>query len=305
MLESTMGCDFCGVIVSAQPGTIASGSRVCGAVYGYNPSDPHNGAFAEYVVADSRLLLRVPHAWSDLQGAALGGIGWGTAGLALWDPKALALDGRPSKPAQTRRPVLVSGGATATGTMACQLLRLSGYDPIVTTSPASAPLGSKFGAVATVAYTSPDCAAQIQAIAKPMGGIKHVLDCVTDAESVAVCFASMSRVGGRYAGLEAFDARWRTRRSVVVETVMGFEMWGADVDLGDGETVYSRPANESKHRATMVWAGEVQKLLDAGQITHHPLREVEGRWEGIIHGLGILQRGEVRGQKLVVRLAEA
>jgi NADPH:quinone reductase-like Zn-dependent oxidoreductase len=68
----------------------------------------------------------VPAHWSDLRAAALGGIGWGTAGLALWQADALSLEGRPTRPliAAETTPVLVYGGATATGTMACQLLKL-------------------------------------------------------------------------------------------------------------------------------------------------------------------------------------
>jgi len=129
---ATMGCDFCGIVVSRhEDGTAESrsasfspGTRVCGATYGYNPDDPHNGAFAEYVVADARLLLRVPKSWTDLQAAALGGIGWGTLGLALWGFETLALVGRPGAPVERPAPVLVYGGGTATGTMACQLLKL-------------------------------------------------------------------------------------------------------------------------------------------------------------------------------------
>lgn len=140
------GCDFCGIVVSMdkakdvdavadvqdpvpvhQP--LQLGARVCGTAFPYSPCDRKDdqyrvGAFAEYVVTDSRLLLRVPDHWSDLQGAALGGVGWSTVGLAMSSPDALALPGLPSKPAENNRPVLVYGGGTATGTIACQLLNL-------------------------------------------------------------------------------------------------------------------------------------------------------------------------------------
>lgn len=134
MPGSTAGCDFCGIVVSATASESSTqrrspppppGTRVCGAVYAYNPEDALTGAFAEYVVADARLLLRVPDHWTDLRAAALGGIGWGTAGLALWGSDAMGLEGRPARPvAAGGPPVLVYGGATATGTMACQLLKL-------------------------------------------------------------------------------------------------------------------------------------------------------------------------------------
>ncbi|KAL9087507.1 MAG: hypothetical protein Q9165_006618 [Trypethelium subeluteriae] len=125
-----VGCDFCGVIEkSNEPNSDGAaysvGTRVCGGVFPYaSTEDSRSGAFAEWVVADVRLLLRVPDQWDDLQAAALGGVGWGTVALAMSDPDALALEALPSMPTTEKEPVLVYGGATATGTMACQLLKL-------------------------------------------------------------------------------------------------------------------------------------------------------------------------------------
>lgn len=315
MPASTIGCDFCGIVMAAsfdetrdRVSLIEPGTRVCGAIYGYNPAQPHNGAFAEYVAADARLLLRVPQSWTDLQGAALGGIGWGTVGLVLWDPNALALEGRPEEPTEKKTPVLVYGGATATGTMACQILSLSGYVPITTASVGSTPLVTGYGAAANAPYKARDCAQQIKVAAANMAGggvIKCAFDCITDPESAAVCFDVISRAGGRYACLEAFDESWRTRRAIKVETVLAYEMWGDSVHLGEEEKVYSRPANKSRLLATVAWAERVQDLLDRGLVKHHPLKQVEGEWEGVIEGLRMLQSGEVRGCKLVVQLAES
>lgn len=118
-----VGCDFCGVV---EQGTRAfpSGTRVCGAVFPYQPNNSGGGAFAQWVVADQQVLLRVPDTYDDLQAAAIGGVSWGTAGLALCDPEALALPGSPARPRSDDGPVLVYGGATASGTMAIQLLKL-------------------------------------------------------------------------------------------------------------------------------------------------------------------------------------
>jgi NADPH:quinone reductase-like Zn-dependent oxidoreductase len=126
---SVIGCDFMGSVIEAGPAATeyGTGTRICGVVHGSNPANPNNGAFAEYLVTDSRLVLRLPDNWSDLEGAALGGIGWITMGLSITD--VLGLAGRPSQPASpredgSREPVLVYGGATASGTMACQLLSM-------------------------------------------------------------------------------------------------------------------------------------------------------------------------------------
>jgi NADPH:quinone reductase-like Zn-dependent oxidoreductase len=125
MEGNTAGCDFCGVIEEAGPQSIHPvGTRVAGADFPYRPGNPSNGAFAEYAVGDSRHLLRIPESMTSLQAAAVGAIGWGTAALAISDPDALNLPGLPSKPAEKCLPVLVYGGATATGIMAIQMLKL-------------------------------------------------------------------------------------------------------------------------------------------------------------------------------------
>ncbi|KAH8820159.1 hypothetical protein F5884DRAFT_763061 [Xylogone sp. PMI_703] len=249
--------------------------------------------------------------------------------MAFYDPDALNLKGVPSKPVEGKKePVLVYGAATASGTMACQLLRLSGYIPIAVTShlPASSSLAMKYGAVDTAAYTSPTCNQTIRTLAAG-APIRYALDCITSAESVSICFASIARTGGRYACLENLNDAWRTRSRQIVNTkeVMGYEGLGIRVDLdhygmeneqgtsrGDtgsngnnGSTsTYSREANHALFTMVANWAAEMQSALDRGLIRAHPVREVPGGWEGIITGLNELRRGEVRGQKLVVRISD-
>ena len=159
----------------------------------------------------------------------------------------------------------------------------------------------KCGAVGTASYTSATCVETIKSLA---GGtpIKHALDCITDPESVSVCFSALSRVGARYACLEDCPESWRTRRSVKVKVVMGFESKGVDVDLG--HPVYTRKANPELHAIGCEWTSDMQSLLDRGLITIQAVREVEGRFEGIIKALGMLQSGEVKGKKLAVRISE-
>lgn len=126
MEGNTVGCDFCGIVESAGPSALfPPGVRVCGADFPYRPDNPHNGAFSQWVVADSRQVLKVRDEWSDTQAAALGAIGWGTVCMAVSDSAALNLAGLPSKPVVKPIPVLVYGGATATGIMAIQMLKLS------------------------------------------------------------------------------------------------------------------------------------------------------------------------------------
>lgn len=318
---AVLGSDFCGHI--AQTGTqvtgLGQGDRVCGAVQGCNRARPGNGAFAEYLVADSRLLLRVPEGWSDLQAAALGGVGWHTAGLVMYD--ALGLVGRPSNPLPARQdgsrvPVLVYGGATATGTMLCQLLSLyvcedpsnysivpllnassSGYATIATASPASSAMVRSFGAVSTIPYAESGCVERIRA--ETNGELRHAVDCIANFESMSICVPSLCRAGGHLACLEAYEPGWVKKRSVRVSFVMGPEVLGMGVDA---EGVCYRSPDPDKLQLAVKLKREIQEAIDAGQIENHPLLELQGGWDGIRQGLQMLQRQEVRGRKLVVRL---
>ena len=126
MEGNPVGCDFCGIVESAgSSSTVPVGTRIIGADFPYRPNNRSNGAFAQYAVCDSRQTLRVPEQWSDTQAAGLGAIGWGTACLAISDPEALGLQGRPSHPVEKPKPVLVYGGGTATGVVAIQMLKRS------------------------------------------------------------------------------------------------------------------------------------------------------------------------------------
>jgi hypothetical protein len=159
-----------------------------------------------------------------------------------------------------------------------------------------------YGAVGTASYTSPTCSETIRSFARKPTAIHHALDCITSPESIAICFASLSRAGGRYACLETLRDEWRSRRAIRTRVVMGFEGFGHRVELG--QNVYSREANMELYQQGNGWTKEMQTLLDQGLIKNHPVREVQGQWQGIIEGLGMLERGEVRGQKLVVRICQ-
>jgi NADPH:quinone reductase-like Zn-dependent oxidoreductase len=163
----------------------------------------------------------------------------------------------------------------------------------------SASMVKERGAVGTADYNSETC---VQDIKKAANGapIKHALDCITEPDSVEVCFNAMARVGGRYACLEACPEAWRPKRAVKVKVVMGFESRGVDVDIG--HPVYARKANPKLFDMACRWTTEMQILLDKGQITTQAYQEVHGGFEGIIESMEMLHAGKVKGRKLVVRL---
>lgn len=175
----------------------------------------------------------------------------------------------------------------------------SGYAPIAICSPKSAPAVIKYGAVGTASYTSASCVEEVKALAEGFP-IKRALDCITNPESVSTCFRALGRVGARYACLEDCPEAWRERPSVKVKVVMGFEGMGVDVDLGHPS--YTRKNNPKLHSIGCEWATEMQSMLDKGLLEPQKFREVKGGFEGVITALEMLHRGDVKGEKLVVRL---
>lgn len=276
------------------PGDTVAGS------HGSNPGNPENGAFATYIRAPAPLTMRLaPTAKLAPEQAATLATALATAlatcTLALWSADALALlPSTPERAGSKALSVLVYGGSTATGTIAIQLLRLSGLDPITTCSPHNFALVRSRGAGAVFDYSDPHTPA---AIRKHTGGrLKHVLDCISDAQSVEACWAAMARVGGRYASLELVpDEMLAKRRAVRARLVMAFEILGEEVRLPGG---YGKPADSAKRELGVRFFAMFQRLLNEGKLVPHPTQRVEGGLEGIAGGLQLLKSGSLSGKKL-------
>ncbi|KAJ6020767.1 Polyketide synthase enoylreductase [Penicillium herquei] len=297
-----IGSDFAGTIVEIGSGVsqlsrpLAVGDRVCGAVHGCNPADPHSGAFAQYVKADASLVMKVPvsMAWED---AATLGVALGTSCISLW--KALGLTATPNEPAATPFPILVYGGSTAMGTMAVQILKLSGLTPIATSSPKNFDLVKSFGAKQVFDYASPTCAADIKSFTN--NSLKYALDCITDADSTQICYAAIGRAGGRYACLELPQQELLTRKAVNSAFVMAHELHGRKIDLGPE---YGRPASQATKDLGVQFFRVAEKLLEENKIKVHPVHVLSHGWDGVLDGFTLMKSGQVNAQKLVVPLGQ-
>ncbi|KAK0629903.1 putative zinc-binding dehydrogenase family oxidoreductase [Bombardia bombarda] len=282
---AVLGLDFSGTVVAIGPDTdtdLALGDVVFGSVHGSNPANLEQGAFTEYLVTQATPLLRVPKKAKQplsIQEAASFGTALATCTLALWGPDALNLPHTPDNPSPTPTPVLVYGGSTATGSIAIQLLKLSGYAPIATSSPRNFELVKSYGATAVFDYMHSDVAG---AIKKHTGGrLRHVMDCIADVQSVETCFDAMARVGGRYATLELVPDELLARRRAV-------------------RPEFAPDPGKMEH--AIVHFDMYQRLFDEGRLRTHPIQMLEGGFDAILPGLALLKSGEVSGRKLVVTL---
>ncbi|KAI0450750.1 GroES-like protein [Xylaria acuta] len=304
--DAIVGMDYAGIIVSIHPRTetdLRIGDAVCGMVHGSNPASPDNGAFAEYIRVRPEMLLRVPQGEKGrshlpMEQAATLGVGITTNIVALWAPSGLALEATPDAPAEKPFPVLVYGGSTATGTLATQLLRLSGLRPVATCSPQNFDLARARGAEAALDYADPSVVDDIRAFAG--GKLKHAYDCVGDTSSAAHCYAAIGRTGGRYVMLEQVpEELLLTRRAVRARFVLGYELFGRDVPLSRG---YGCAADPGKVALAVRHLRVLQGLLDKGALKTHPVQMIGGGLPGVLEGLRLLKSGSVSGKKLVVVL---
>ncbi|KAJ5495546.1 hypothetical protein N7539_000662 [Penicillium diatomitis] len=324
------GYDFAGSIVALGDGVLASGrfavgDRVAGYVHGMyalssatyqssswklhqteltlprNKLRPDVGAFAEYVGATADLLLKLPDEMTFHEAAGLG-VGVATTTVGLFSELGVAsLDQlhAGNKDVQDKAEaefVLVSGGSTATGTRALQLLKLAGLRPIATCSPSNIDLVTRFGAEKAFDYHSPTCAADIRAYTGNQ--LAYAFDCISQVDTTTLCYAALGRAGGRYVALDPpREAVTQTRAATVEPSwIMGLTLFGSKIAL-DGE--YYRDARPQDRVFGAAAFRAVEDLLHLGLIQPHPVKIMPGGWEGVMRGVDIIRSQPPSGYKMV------
>ncbi|KAL6713047.1 hypothetical protein ACLMJK_009443 [Lecanora helva] len=293
-LGATSGCDFAGEVIGPEDLCrklgFQVGDRVFGCTFGNNPYRHDNGAFAEYVAVPAKLLLHIPETMT-FQTAATMGTGLATVGLALYHNLQLPL---PSTPTPQSMMVLVYGGGTATGTIALQMLRLSGITPIATCSPASFSHVKSLGAAAVFDYQSPTCGDSVREYTS--NTLAYAMDCITDSTSMKICYEAIGSAGGQYVALDPFPLRVHKRRSVRPDWVIMFSQFEQKIGWQGPYDLDERPEDRSFAEG---WYKLVQGLLEEGKLVGHRLEERSGGLEGARDGVKLVRDGKVKGSKLV------
>ncbi|RDL32699.1 Uncharacterized protein BP5553_09155 [Venustampulla echinocandica] len=309
---ATSGVDFSGIVVQLGADVktdkfrannnmklVELGDRVFGGVFGNNPLRLDNGAFAEYTAVPARLVWHVP-ANMDLTTASTIGATLATVGLALFNylqlpmPSTVSSDSKTATSIEGRPAVLVYGGGTSTGAMAIQVLKIAGFNPITTCSPASSERAMHFGATATFDYHSPKCGADVREYIGD--SLALALDCISDTASMSTCYEALGPAGGRYVALDAFPLRGHTRRSVVPDWVCTYTQFGHPVAWAPPYNLDARPHDREFAEA---WYVVAQRLLDEGRIEPYPKEERRGGLAAVEDGIKEVWKGEVKGVKLV------
>lgn len=289
-----VGCDYSGIVEEVGKGVkkqFKKGDRICGFAHGANAVQPEDGSFAEYIVVKGDLQMKIPEHMS-FQDAATLGVGINTVGQALYQSLKLAL---PTEPIKDATPILIYGGSTATGTMAIQFAKLSGYKVLTTCSPHNFDLVKSLGADEVYDYKDANSAASIRKSTN--NNLKLVMDCISLEASAAFCDNAISTEGGEYSALLSVKIE---RANVNDRFTLAYTTLGEAFNFGD----IPFPAKPEDREHAEKFIAIAQSLLEQGKIKVHPPKVGKDGLKGVLDGLQLLKADKVSGEKLVYNVEE-
>lgn len=289
-----VGCDYAGIVEevgSEVQKPFKRGDRICGFVHGQNEKFPEDGAFAEYIIVKGDLQIQVPDNLSFEEAATLG-VGVCTVGQGLYQAMKLAW---PTEPIHDGTSLLIYGGSTATGTLAIQFAKASGYTVITTCSPHNFDLVKKLGADHVFDYRDPNAPAEIRKLTDDK--LIYAYDTVGTDPAPQVCDGALSTAGGTYVTITLSKT---SREDVTFKFTLAYTTFGEGYKSANFEIP---PSEEDRISAIKFWevAG---KLLANGQVKPHPHSVGKDGLKGVSDGLQQMKEGKVSGTKLVYRVAD-
>lgn len=294
------------------------------------------GAFGEYTLASPELQIKIPDNLGFEEAATLG-VGITTVvstfhenalrttklttsapnqkGQGLYQSLELPL---PATPLTTPEPILIWGGSTATGILAIQFAKLSGFRVITTSSPHNFAYLESLGADATLDYRAADqpgeeadaLAAEIRALAGD-NKLARAWDCSPTPASARACALAMGGGGGgggeaaaakKYSSILPIDPGVLRAANPRVESAwtLGYTCFGETFErMG---RVFEASA-EDKAFSAGFWEVSRELLADGRvKVARMTLDQGGGGLEGVLKGLDDMKQGKVSGTKLVYRI---
>ncbi|PLB52344.1 putative zinc-binding oxidoreductase ToxD [Aspergillus steynii IBT 23096] len=289
-----VGCDYAGTVEAvgkAVTKDLKKGDRVLGFVHGSNAVNHEDGTFAEYITAKGDIQVKIPDNLSFEEASTLG-VGVTTVGQGLYQSLKLAW---PTQPTTQKEPVLIYGGSSATGTLAIQFAKLSGYEVLTTCSPHNFDLVKSLGADAVFDYKDPNAAAEIRNYTN--NGLKYVFDTISVQSSAKFCDEAISTEGGEYSALLVVKIE---RENVNDRWTLGYTSVGEAFMFGN---IPFEAKPEDMEFAKKFWA-TARELLAQGKVKPHPIKVGGGGLRGVLEGMKAMQEDKVSGEKLVYRIAD-
>jgi NADPH:quinone reductase-like Zn-dependent oxidoreductase len=290
----TVGCDYAGVVEAVGPKVrkhFQKGDRVCGFAHGCNSVEPADGAFAEHIVAKGDVQMHIPENLGFEQAATLG-VGVNTVMQGLYQSLGLAW---PTEPLREPAPILIYGGSTATGSLAIQFAKVSGYTVYTTCSPRNFELVKKLGADQALDYKDANNAAEIRAMTN--NGLRLVFDTISIESSAQFCEGALSTDGGDYSSILPAKV---PRKNVKSRSTLAYTVIGEPFDFGDA----SIPEKPEDKAFAEKFQPVAERLLAEGSIQPHPPSVGADGLRGVLDGMQRMREGKVSGEKLVYRVGE-
>jgi len=294
-----IGCDYSGVVEevgSKVTKTFKKGDRIAGFAHGGNEVNHEDGAFGEYIVVKGDVQFKIPENLS-FEEAATVGVGISTVGQGLYQSLQLPLPDAPTTEDQT---ILIYGGSTATGGLAIQYAKLSGFKVVVTCSPSNFDYVKSLGADAAYDYRSPNCSKEIRAWSQD--SIAHCLDCISEGDSPKISIEAMSSKGGVYSTLlpVSNDLVKSINPHVEYKNTLAYTIVGESFKFGFTE-ISAKP--KDFEFAKMFWHLSSELLAEGRVKVHRPTVNKLGKGlEGALTGMQHMKEGNVSGEKLVYTL---
>lgn len=289
-----VGCDYSGIVEEvgkAVKKPFKKGDRICGFAHGSNAVQHEDGTFAEYIVVKGDVQFRVPD-YMSFQEAATLGVGVNTVAQGLYQSLQLAL---PTEPIKEKTPILIYGGSTATGTLAIQFAKLSGYTVLTTCSPRNFDLVKSLGADAVYDYNDPSAASKIRADTN--NNLKLVFDTISLEDSAKFSDNALSTEGGDYSALLVVGIE---RENVKDRWTLAYTIIGEAFDFGQAKF----PAKPEDKAFIEGFLPVAEKVLGEKKIKVHPVKVLPDGLKGVLQGMQDMKAGKVSGKKFVYNVAE-
>jgi len=283
-----VGCDFVGLVEEIGPGVPEGlrhvGERVAGFVHG-GASPLEGGSFAEFVIADARIVVSVPGYVRNEEAAGLG-IAVFTACQVLHQSFGLNLNSSygPSTP------LLVWSGATAVGQFVIQFATRMNFEVIATASPKNHRLLQSLGATAVFDYHDPNVTDLIKKHTK--GGLRYVVDCIAEGDAPARVCECFGAKGGVVATLLKYGGDG-LRTDVEQKLNLVFTLLGKPIQLP-----MALPPLPEHHANGEKYGQFISKLLQEKKLKPVAAAVLPHGLEGVQRGLDYMKAGQVSGVKL-------
>ena len=215
------------------------------------------------------------------------GVGITTVGQGLYQELGLPI---PPAKVQEPTPILIYGASTATGTLAVQFAKLSGYEVLATASPRNFDLLRKLGADQVFDYSDPEVGAKIRNATSDK--LKLVFDCIAEGNSFAISAAAISSTGGHVSAL--LPVKNFPRDDVKTKITLAYTAIGEKFND-------QWPENQVDYEFGVKFWKLSGDLINSGKIKTHPA-EVRNGLAGVPQGLQDLKDGKVSGVKIVYKV---